>query len=176
MKTILTAVTILGLVSPAFAAVPVTASPNYDEAVSSQNPRLEANKKLVSEFWRTVLMANRVDEAGKFLAENYIDHSVINPYKGLAGFKKYFSKMARDPHPIPQRMRNVIAMVAEGDMVVLTTVLDMKDTKGRVYPTAFFDMFRIADDKIAEHWDSTRLPGSIPVLPFNNNGLIPKPK
>ena len=54
----------------------------------------------------------------------------------------------------PKIKRDVISIVAQGDLVVLSFVQDNKDSKGQPYKTTWFDMFRIQDGKIAEHWDS----------------------
>jgi predicted SnoaL-like aldol condensation-catalyzing enzyme len=48
----------------------------------------------------------------------------------------------------------VISIVAEGDLVMLNFVQENKDSKGQPYKTTWFDVFRIQDGKIAEHWDS----------------------
>jgi predicted SnoaL-like aldol condensation-catalyzing enzyme len=52
----------------------------------------------------------------------------------------------------------VISIVAQGDLVVISFVQDNKDSKGQPYKTTWFDMFRILDGKIAEHWDSATKP------------------
>ena len=46
-------------------------------------------------------------------------------------------------------------MVAEGDLVVLgfrRTLPDLQN-EGQTYTTTWFDMLRIENGKIAEHWD-----------------------
>ena len=83
------------------------------------------------------------------------------PWKTIAlmslassGFKAYFLRLG-GPLPIePKIKRDVISIVAQGDLVVLSFVQDNKDSKGQPYKTTWFDMFRIQDGKIAEHWDS----------------------
>jgi ketosteroid isomerase-like protein len=49
----------------------------------------------------------------------------------------------------------LVSITADGDLVVLGFVRELPDPKepGRTYTTTWFDMFRIADGKIAEHWD-----------------------
>jgi predicted SnoaL-like aldol condensation-catalyzing enzyme len=50
----------------------------------------------------------------------------------------------------------VIAIMAEGDLVTVATVATMDDTEnpGQHYATTHFDMFRIENGRIAEHWDN----------------------
>lgn len=120
----------------------------------AENPKLAANKRLVYDFWREVLEGGHVDLAEKYLAESYIQHNPNVP-TGRAGFVSYFSAKAH-PRPVATTIREpLIAIVAEEDLVVLTFVQyagDPNSSTGR-YTTTWFDMFRIENGKIAEHWD-----------------------
>jgi len=48
------------------------------------------------------------------------------------------------------------AILADGDYVLLSFVQERADPKdaSKQYTTTWFDLFRIEDRKIAEHWDS----------------------
>src|SRR5215470_690610 len=128
-----------------------------EELLKSSDPRLAANKKLVYDFWREVLEARHLDLAEKYMRTDYMQHNP-NAETGVAGFKAYFSRLG-GPLPIePKIKRQVISIVAAGDLVVLSFVQDNKDSKGQPYKTTWFDMFRIQDGKIAEHWDSALKP------------------
>jgi predicted SnoaL-like aldol condensation-catalyzing enzyme len=123
------------------------------ELLKSSDPKLAANKKLVYDFWREVLEARHLDLADKYMRQDYMQHNP-NAETGVAGFKAYFSRLG-GPLPIdPKIKRDVISIVAQGDLVVLSFVQENKDSKGQPYKTTWFDMFRIQDGKIAEHWDS----------------------
>jgi len=37
--------------------------------------------------------------------------------------------------------------------VTLALVRELKDKDGKTYTTTWFDMFRVANGKIVEHWD-----------------------
>lgn len=50
------------------------------------------------------------------------------------------------------------AIQAEGDYVTLSFVRECEGN-GQPYSTTWFDMFRIVDGKIAEHWDSALMGG-----------------
>jgi len=127
------------------------------ELVKDRDPKLAANKKLVYDFWREVLEARHLDLADKYMRTDYIQHNP-NAETGVAGFKAYFSRLG-GPLPIePKIKRQVISIVAAGDLVVLSFVQENKDSKGQPYKTTWFDMFRIQDGKIAEHWDSATKP------------------
>ncbi len=148
------ALTALPLAMPASAAEPVAAaSPTQQSAMLASGSVSEvANKKLVDVMWRTLLLAGRIDEAGKFLAPEYHQHNP-NADTGLKGFEAFFNKLHMTRKAVPATIPNLVAILAQGDLVVLATKLDRKDAKGKPYTTTWFDMFRIKDDKIVEHWD-----------------------
>ncbi len=135
----------------------VDPSPASDQAklLESKDPKLAANKKLVYDFWREVLEARHLDLCEKYMRTDYIQHNP-NADTGIAGFKAYFQKPG-GPQPIqPKIQRALISIVAEGDFVMLNFVYEQpepKDSK-KNYKTTWFDVFRIQDGKIAEHWDS----------------------
>jgi predicted SnoaL-like aldol condensation-catalyzing enzyme len=47
-------------------------------------------------------------------------------------------------------------MVAERDLVTLALKREYKDKDSKPYTTTWFDMFRIANGKIVEHWDTAQ--------------------
>jgi len=139
----------------ASAQVPVTAGPDQQIQLRSADAKLAANKKLVYDFWREVLEARHVELAEKYLTEGYIQHNPNVP-TGRKAFVDFFSRLGA-PQPIEPRIkRQVVAIVAEGDYVMLGFVQEVPDPRqaGRTYTTTWFDLFRIENGKIAEHWDS----------------------
>jgi predicted SnoaL-like aldol condensation-catalyzing enzyme len=52
--------------------------------------------------------------------------------------------------------RQVVSITAEGDLVTLAFVDEHPDPadETKTYTTTWFDMFRLEDGKIIEHWDS----------------------
>ncbi|MDN5850965.1 MAG: nuclear transport factor 2 family protein, partial [Nitrococcus sp.] len=92
--------------------------------------------------------------ADKYLAKSYIQHNPTVP-TGRAGFVKFMSKYCK-PHPIASTIKApLISIVAERDMVVLAFANKKTDPKNpsKTYTTTWFDMFRLANGKIVEHWD-----------------------
>jgi len=121
----------------------------------SKDPGLAANKKIVYDFWREVLEAGHLDLAPKYMTETYYQHNPNVP-TGRQGFIDFFSKISQ-PHPIVDTIKGpLIAIVAEGDRVVLVFNRVLPDPKepGKKYTTASFEMLRIEGGKVAEHWDS----------------------
>lgn len=138
----------------AHAQVPVVASTNQEQMLISTDPKLAANKRLVYDFWREVFEGGHMDLAEKYMAESYIQHNPNVP-TGRAAFVDFFSKFTK-AKPIEARIKaQLVAIVAEGDWVVLSFVSEKTDPKDstKKYTTTWFDMFRIENGKIAEHWD-----------------------
>jgi predicted SnoaL-like aldol condensation-catalyzing enzyme len=137
----------------AFAALPVTPAPDQAALLKSSNPKLAANKKLCYDFFRVILRARHLDEAGKYMRDDYIQHNP-NADTGIGGFKAYFSKLG-GPLPVNDTVDELVAIQAEGNYVTLSFVRPYDDPSnpGHKYTTTWFDMFRIQDGKIAEHWD-----------------------
>lgn len=132
-------------------------APGHEALLANPNPRLAANKRLVYDFWRKVLEAGHMDLAKKYLTESYIQHNPNVP-SGREGFIKYFTSFDfAEPKPIePEVKAPLVSIVAEGNLVVMSFVSERTDPadKARKYTTTWFDMFRIENGKIAEHWDS----------------------
>lgn len=155
MKPILIAVLLGAAIAlPSSAQVPVTPAPDHAVLLQSADPQLARNKRLVYDFWREVFEAGHLDRADRYLAEGYIQHNPNVP-TGRAAFVEFFGKV-RKPRPIePKVTAPLVAITAEGDLVVLSFVREQPDPKdpSKKYTTTWFDMFRIEGGKIAEHWD-----------------------
>ena len=146
---------LLLLAAPLQAQVPVLANTNHAQMLASPDARLAANKRIVYDFWREVFEGRHMDLAEKYMAEGYIQHNPNVP-SGRAAFVEFFSKLS-GPKPIEAQVKApLVALVAEGDLVVLTFLRELPDPKDptKKYTTTWFDMFRIENGKIAEHWDS----------------------
>jgi len=142
---------------PLHAQVPVLANTNHAQMLASPDPKLAANKRIVYDFWREVFEGRHMDLAEKYMAEGYIQHNPNVP-TGRAAFVEFFSKLS-GPKPIEAQVKApLVALVAEGDFVVLSFVRELPDPKdpAKKYTTTWFDMFRLEGGKIAEHWDGAQ--------------------
>lgn len=159
MKALIGAAALFAAATLANAAEPVVAiSPEAQrQLLESHDPQLAANKKLVWDMWRNFLQAGRIDDADKYLAPEYHQHNP-NAETGLEGVKAYFRAQNRKPDPVKDYIDRLVSIVAERDLVVLALVREGKDKDGNPYTTTWFDMFRIADGKIVEHWDTATKP------------------
>jgi predicted SnoaL-like aldol condensation-catalyzing enzyme len=136
---------------PMTATAPQVAA-DHEALLASPDPRLAANKRLVYDMYRIVLQAGLADRAGEFIAEDYIQHNP-NAGQGLAGVQDYIRK-TRPERPISDRIElPLIQLIAEGDYVMTSFVRPEKDAAGETYYSTWFDLYRIENGKIAEHWD-----------------------
>jgi predicted SnoaL-like aldol condensation-catalyzing enzyme len=123
--------------------------------LNASRSQLAANKRLVFDMWRQIIDAGREEVADLYLHENYIQHTP-NIATGRDAFKAYFSK--RNDRPIETSLRApLVAMVAEGGLVVQAIMLEHPHPirAGESYTTTWFDMFRVVDGRLAEHWDAS---------------------
>jgi predicted SnoaL-like aldol condensation-catalyzing enzyme len=144
----------LALAAALLAQVAVTADPDQERMLASADPKAAANKRLVYDFWREVFEGSHMELAEKYMAESYIQHNPNVP-TGRAAFVDFFTRVSK-PKPIEPRIKApLVAIVADGDRVVLAFAREMKDPKDatKTYTTTWFDMFRIENGRIAEHWD-----------------------
>ena len=140
-----------------FAQLPVVPLANQKTLLQSNDPKLAANKKLVYDCWREVLEGGHLEFVNKYLAENYMQHNP-NVATGRKGFVELFSKFAK-PQPIVDTIKApVVAIVAEGDLVVISFASKLPEPTDstKTYTTTWFDMFRIENGKLAEHWDGAQ--------------------
>jgi predicted SnoaL-like aldol condensation-catalyzing enzyme len=158
-KLLLGTTLLFALNTTASAAEPVIAlSPEAQRALlASDDPQLAANKKLVWDMWRNFLQANDVDAADNYLAPEYHQHNP-NAETGLEGVKAYFRAVNRPKQQVKDSIDRLVSIVAERDLVTLALVREGVDKDGNNYTTTWFDMFRIADGKIVEHWDTATKP------------------
>jgi predicted SnoaL-like aldol condensation-catalyzing enzyme len=145
----------LACVGTGSAQVPPTAAPDQAALLQSKDPQLAANKKLVFDMWRAVIQGGHVELAPQYFTPGYIQHNP-NVLSGRDAMVAYM-KQTRPVRPIEPNIHfPVVDIVAEGDMVVVATVSYAPDpaNPSKKYVGTHFDMFRLEDGKIAEHWDS----------------------
>lgn len=136
------------------AQLPVKPLAYQAELLKSNDKKCAANKKLVYDMWREFLEGGHTELAEKYFAESYMQHNptVATGRKSMVDF---FSKWSQ-PHAVADSIKmQVVSIVAEGDLVVISFVSERSETndKNKKYTTTWFDMFRIENGKIAEHWD-----------------------
>ncbi|MEU9126225.1 nuclear transport factor 2 family protein [Streptomyces sp. NPDC048506] len=121
----------------------------------------EANRKLVAEYAEKVLKGAEYSVATDYTStETYLQH---NPEAGdgLDGFGVAAAKWAAQGKNVVYE--TIHRVVAEGDFVLVQAEGEFG------VPVVYFDLFRLADGKIVEHWDVIQqIPAELP----HSNGLF----
>lgn len=124
---------------------------------------VEANKKLVRDFYEMAFNQHKPTEAAKkYIGSKYIQH---NPYvpNGAEAFYSYFEKHFKEN---PKSHVEIKRVIGDGDLVALH--LNSKENekdRGR----AIVDIFRVENGKIVEHWDVIQ---EVPEKTANGNTMF----
>jgi len=151
-------------------------------AAAANTPAEAANKKVVLDFYAalneagaTHSMKERIPAiAEKYLSPEYKQHTLFLPGPGTDRERLIRMFQSRPAGPPPgaaaQSPQRTDAIMAEGDRVMLLTSRDQRDpATGESKPSYIFNMFRVKDGKLVEHWDVS--PGMTPPPP----GARPRP-
>ncbi|NRB02292.1 MAG: nuclear transport factor 2 family protein [Rhodobacteraceae bacterium] len=107
-----------------------------------------ANKEIVQNMVDDVFVSRNIDAVDTYFTETYIQRNPMLP-SGSAVIKKFLSRQS-GTEPEDARPNEVHRMIAEGDLVAThSTYYNFGET-----PLVAFDIFRIEDGRIAEHWDN----------------------
>ena len=149
-------------------------NPPTNPQTAPMTAQAEKNLDMVLTWWREVLDGGHVELAPKYQAEDYIQHNPNVP-TGRTGFVSFFSKIRQPKNPIPSALSNPpVVKGAKGDYVWLIFEHEDKDPRdpSKTYHYNSFDVLRIQNGKVQEHWDSAqKMPGTGNVP----TGVSPKP-
>lgn len=109
--------------------------------------KTDANKTVVRAFVDDVLVNGKLDKLGGYFdGDNYIQH---NPRvaDGLSGLGAALEALAKQG--IAMKYDKVHRVLGEGNFV-----LTMSEGSFGTTPSAFYDLFRVENGKIGEHWDT----------------------
>jgi len=115
------------------------------------------NKKIVTDFYRLVFEPRNADLIEQYIAPEFVEHNprIEGGRDGLIRFIKSLPPPKSDD--IGSEMKDPPAsIVAEGDLVAFFFKRQEPDpkNKSKTYERFSFDLFRIKNGKIVEHWDS----------------------
>jgi len=151
------------LTCAAFGLALALSAPAANAQSAARTPQEEANLHTVMEFYRTVFEPEIVANAKNYIGDDYIEHNP-NAGQGLAGFTEMFGKRFK-PKPIKATLekRPDVVMV-ENDLVMLIFKMPRPDPAdaSKTYDLWWYDMFRVKNGRIIEHWDAAmkRPPGA----------------
>lgn len=193
--------------SKRFSAVILTAlfgaaMPFVSTQAATYTPQEQANMKLVADFYAALDQGNLKEGirgiAEQYLKEDYIQHSEVGRAsgEGRQGFIRSFQQIPSGPlrgagAPPPagstgspptgrpaRAPAKVFILAAQGDLVVRVSAFGMPAPDSDGTTSVIFNMFRIQDGKLAEHWDSTTrdmIPGGPPGI-GGPPGVTEKPR
>jgi predicted SnoaL-like aldol condensation-catalyzing enzyme len=115
--------------------------------------------------FKDILQYGHVELAEKVMAPGYIQHNPNVP-TGRAAFVEFFSKI-RKPEPIRPEWKDKPALtIVSGPYVFMMFKRAAKnpDDPTKTYPAYWFDMVRVDDGMIQEHWDAA-IKNPLPAAP-----------
>ena len=117
----------------------------------SSSAQESKNQQMVMAWYRDVIVSGHVDQASKYMADDYIEHDPTIS-RGRAGFVQHYSEASRR---LP--MSKPAVAFAKGDYVVLAWEHSDSDPKTSTpYKYFMYDVVRVTNGKIQEHWDNAK--------------------
>ncbi len=146
------------LIIGAIVLAAATAAVTWRLALSREQNREQANIALVLDMWDGVI--NRADRAAvmKYIAPDYRQHNP-NVAQGRDGVLELISIIKNTPPGmVPPGKKTLLKAVAQGEYVVVIWTQPQPDplNPGQTYSGEAFDMFRVQNGQVIEHWDDTR--------------------
>ena len=109
--------------------------------------KTEANKTLVKNFIEDILVNGKMEKlAGYYDGDNYIQHNPLIPDQ-LSGLGKALGEWAKQG--ITLKYDKIHKVLGEGNFVLVVSEGHLAGKHN-----SFYDLFRIENGKIAEHWDT----------------------
>jgi len=106
----------------------------------------EANKALVGEFVQKVLVNGEYDKLGQFIdGDNYLQHNSMIA-DGLTGLAQAIDAMKAQGSSMLYHKNHKV--LGQGNFV-----LTISEGAFAGEPTSYYDLFRVENSKIVEHWD-----------------------
>ena len=150
------------LSSKVFAVAAVAAAVLLSASAQAGEPnRAEANKKLVREFFAAIdeaqtsgaMKAKGRSIVERFMAPDYIQHRPGEQNGREAMVRRTESAQFLPVGGMPPM--KLVALVADGDMVVRVVSFDLPDrATGATSQGLIWNMFKVRDGRLAEHWDA----------------------
>ena len=115
----------------------------------------DAACKLVRKVMDLLLDPGTSEQARRYLTESYIQHNpnIASGADAIIEFTR--SEEAERARTSMRPATDPPMFVVEGDRIVMVLPRDLPDPSdpSKTYRTYWFDMWRIEDGKLAEHWD-----------------------
>ena len=157
LKALNCALIAMASTSPMFALSSNSINPPTTPQIAPMTATEQKNLDMVLKWWREVIEAHHSELAGAYQAEDYIQHNPNVP-TGRAAFLQMISSIP-PTNPMPEHLVHPpVVDGAKGDFVWLVFEDEAKDPHdpSMTYHYNSFDLLRIQNGKIQEHWDSAK--------------------
>ena len=127
----------------------------YNAVKFNYSAQEQKNLEIATVEFKDILQYGHVELAEKVMAAGYIQHNPNVP-TGRAAFVDFFSKI-RKPEPIKPEWKNKPTLtIVSGSLVFMMFKREEKDPDDatKTYPAYWFDMVRVDNGMIQEHWDA----------------------
>jgi predicted SnoaL-like aldol condensation-catalyzing enzyme len=134
-------------------------------AGSAVAQKLDANAQFCDDFDQTVIVQGKLDQASKYLTDDFVEHNVRMLASGLGPFvekmKAFQAANAARGGGGRGRGRGgpapVKTVFSHDDVVVFISVTPERDDPAnagqKLPPSTHFDVYKLRGGKISEHWD-----------------------
>lgn len=122
----------------------------------------ESNRRIAIEAYEKVIIPFDSSCVEAYFSPNYIQHSTLAA-DGVTGLKTFLD-WARTEHPLVKS--SIKRVFADGDYVIFHVHVVLNPGEPGV---AAIDIFRMENNKIAEHWDILQ---PVPAEQLNKNGMF----
>ncbi len=118
--------------------------------------KTDANKALVKAFVEDVLVGHQLDKIEQYVSESYLQHNSA-VQNGRAAFVAFMNGPGKT-----MAYKNVFKIIGQGNYVMVYSLVTAAGTD-----MAVFDLLRVEDGQLAEHWDNME---PVPQGPQPNSG------
>jgi len=128
---------------------------DYDKVTFTLSPQEKKNLEIATVEFKDILQYGHVELAEKVMAPTYIQHNP-NVATGRQPFVDFFSRI-RKPEPIKAEWKDKPELtIVSGSYVFMMFKQTQKDPDdpSKTYPAYWFDMVRVDNGLVQEHWDS----------------------
>ena len=162
------------LLAPAALHADAINPPTVVQTSPAMTDQEQRNLAFVRDWWREVIQGGHLDLSSKYQADDYIQHNPNVP-TGRAAFVSFFQNVVgvKPANPIPATLDPApVVSGAKGDFVFLIFEQESPDPRDatKTYHHNSFEVLRLANGKVQEHWDSAKRmappPGAPKPAPF----------